>query len=88
MKTVGGKKAPILESEIQKRIIKRYSALGYMVVKVELCNLPGFPDLMLLKDGKASFVEVKRPGQRPRPLQQYRLTQLREKGFEAVVMEE
>lgn len=77
-----------LESEIQRRIIKRYEADGYIVVKISLCSRNGFPDLMLLKDGKASFVEVKRPGHKPRPLQEYRLKELRDAGFEAFVLTE
>jgi hypothetical protein len=77
-----------LESHIQDRIVKRYKAQGFIVVKIGLCNLNGFPDLMLLKDGKASFVEVKRPGQKPRPLQEYRLKELRDAGFDAFVLTE
>lgn len=77
-----------LESAIQRKIIKRYEADGYLVVKISLCNKSGFPDLMLLKDGKATFVEVKRPGQTPRSLQEYRLKELRDAGFDAFVLTE
>ena len=55
------KKTDPLESAIQRKIIKRYEDDGYLVVKIGLCNKGGFPDLMLLKDGKASFVEVNDP---------------------------
>lgn len=82
------KRKDTLESEIQRRIIKRYEADGYIVVKISLCSRNGFPDLMLLKEGKASFVEVKRSGQKPRPLQEYRLKELRDAGFEAFVLTE
>lgn len=82
------KKKDLLESVIQRKIIKRYEADGYLVVKISLCNLNGFPDLMLLKDGKATFVEVKRPGQKPRALQEYRLKELRNAGFDALIMTE
>lgn len=77
-----------LESAIQRRIVQRYEKEGYLVVKIDLCNKSGFPDLMLLKDGKASFIEVKRPGCKPRPLQQYRHDQLRRLGFDVAVMTE
>lgn len=76
------------ESDIQARIIKRFRKEGYIVVKVGLCNMPGFPDLMLLKDGVASFIEVKQPGYRPRPLQEYRINELRKAGFEVRVLTE
>lgn len=74
-----------MESEIQTRLIRRYEAEGYMVVKISLCNHGGFPDLMLLRDGVASFVEVKRPGCKPRPLQAYMHTRLRALGFDVRV---
>lgn len=76
-----------LESEIQRRIIKRFQEQGYMVVKIIQCTANGFPDLMLLKDGIARFIEVKRPGEQPRPLQVYRIQQLRQLGFRVEVMD-
>lgn len=76
---------PRLESVIQSSLIKKYESQGYLVVKLILTNKSGIPDLLLLKDGKASFVEVKREGQKPRPLQQFRIKELREKGFEVHV---
>lgn len=82
------KKTDPLESVIQSKIIKRYENAGYIVVKIGLCNKGGFPDLMLLKNGKATFVEVKRPGRKPRPLQEYRLKELRDAGFDAFVLTE
>lgn len=77
-----------LESKIQARIIKRLEAQGYYVVKLILTNKPGIPDLLLLKDGEASFIEVKRPGEKPRVLQQYRMNELRGFGFECNVLTE
>lgn len=75
-----------LESKIQARIIKRLESEGYYVVKLILTSKNGIPDLLLLKDGKASFVEVKRPGKNPRPLQEYRINELRKLGFECKVL--
>lgn len=76
---------PRLESDIQSSLIKKYESQGYMVVKLILTNKSGIPDLLLLKDGKASFVEVKRHRQKPRPLQEYRINELRSLGFEVHV---
>ena len=76
-----------LESLIQSRIIKRLEKDGWMVIKLGLPNMPGIPDLLALKDGRTRFIEVKRPGERPRPLQEYRHQQLREKGFDVEVMD-
>ena len=82
------KKTDPLESVIQRNIIKRYEADDYIVVKIGLCNKGGFPDLLPLTEAKATFVQVKRPGQQPRPLQEYRLKELRDAGFDAFVLTE
>lgn len=78
-------KSKQLESTVQRRIAVRLRDAGYMVVKIGLCSMPGFPDLMALKDGKAAFVEVKRPGLKPRPLQEHRIAELKRMGFVVVV---
>lgn len=74
-----------LESKVQARLIKHYERQGYMVVKLILTNKPGIPDLMLLKDGTASFIECKREGGKPRDLQKYRIEELRSLGFKVEV---
>lgn len=74
-----------LESRIQAKIIERYQADGWLVIRLIQTNMNGIPDLLLLKDGIARFIEVKRPGQKPRKLQQYRIEQLRKAGFEVDV---
>lgn len=60
-------------------------AQGYYVVKLILTNKPGIPDFLCLKNGKAFFVEVKRPGEKPRPLQYHRINELKEMGFRCEV---
>lgn len=81
------KKSRPLESLIQSRIIKRLEKEGWLVIKMGLTNVPGIPDLLALKDGVARFVEVKRPGEKPRPLQLYRHEQLKNLGFDVEVLE-
>ena len=80
------RKTKKLESSIQAQIIKRLEAQGYYVVKLILTSKNGIPDLLCLKDGKAFFIEVKRPGERPRPLQEYRINELRSNGFEVQIL--
>ena len=77
-----------LESKEQAKLITKLTALGYMVVKIGLCNMAGFPDLMALRHGKAVFIEVKRKGSKARPLQEYRHKQLRAQGFEVYVCDD
>lgn len=47
----------------------------------------GVPDRICLRHGRTVFVELKAPGQKPRPLQQHRLQQLRQQGFVALVVD-
>jgi Holliday junction resolvase len=77
-----------LEKEVQSEIVKRYKADGYLVIKISLCNMAGFPDLMALKNGQATFIEVKRKGEKPRALQRFVHEILREKGFEVLILDE
>jgi Holliday junction resolvase len=50
--------------------------------------MAGFPDLMALKNGQATFIEVKRKGEKPRALQRFVHEILREKGFEVLILDE
>ncbi|HEY9640991.1 MAG TPA: hypothetical protein V6C57_10940 [Coleofasciculaceae cyanobacterium] len=65
------------ESSIQSKLIKQYRAAGYYVIKLGITNKGGLPDLLLIKDGIASFIEVKKPGCHPTPLQLHRADELR-----------
>ena len=50
--------------------------------------MDGMPDrLILMPGGRLSFVELKAPGQKPRPLQLHRHDQLRDLGFEVFVLD-
>jgi len=74
------------ETQIQAKIIDRYEKDGYMVVKLIQTSKNGIPDLLLLKAGIASFVEVKTETGRLSELQKYRIKQLEEKGFKVEVL--
>jgi hypothetical protein len=43
---------------------------------------------MLLKDGKASFIEIKEANDTLKPLQKHRIDELRELGFEAKCLQD
>ena len=75
-----------LESKKQARLIKQYELNGYYVVKLLQTNKNGIPDLMLLKDGVCTFVEVKREGCKLRPLQKYRKKELEKNGFKVIII--
>lgn len=69
-----------LESQIQTRLIRKYEGLGYYVLKIIKANKSGIPDLLLIKDGIASFVEVKSATGRISDMQRLRAKELRGAG--------
>jgi Holliday junction resolvase-like predicted endonuclease len=75
-----------LESEIQAKCIKYAQDQGWIVLKVISSNMNGISDLILFKDGKAVFVEIKGEKTRVQPLQLYRQKQFREAGFLAEIV--
>ena len=59
-----------------------------MALKFVSPSFSGMPDrLVLLGDGKMGFVEVKAPGQKPRPLQLRRHAMLRRLGYQVFVLD-
>lgn len=76
----------MLESTIQSNIIKKLTNNGWLIIKVIKCNLNGIPDLVCLKDGRTVFIEVKSEKGKPSELQKFRIKQLKELGFEAIVV--
>jgi hypothetical protein len=74
------------EQQIQSKLIKQLEKDGYYVIKLSVTNKTGIPDLLAIpKNSDVEFIEVKRPGQKPRPLQIYRLKELNNHGVKASV---
>jgi Holliday junction resolvase len=71
----------MLESKIQANIIKLFNKHGWVVLKIIKCNMNGISDLILFKDGKTLFIEVKSDIGKPSPMQLFRQKQLRQQGF-------
>jgi hypothetical protein len=76
------------EQQIQAKIIKKLEAQDYYVIKLVQTNKPGIPDLIAIpRDSNVEFIEVKRPGKKPSPLQVYRMKELNEHGIKSSVQE-
>jgi Holliday junction resolvase len=75
------------EQDIQANIIKRLEREGYFVLKLIQTNKTGIPDLVATKPNETLWVEVKRPGKKPSPTQEYRHAELRSKGFNVLVLD-
>ena len=75
------------EGKIQKKIIAKLTEQGYYVINLIKTNKNGIPDLIALKDGEVPlFVEVKTKTGRLSELQKFRIEELKNKGFKAIVL--
>ena len=79
----------MLEKEIEKQLVKQVEDLDGWCLKLTSPSMIGIPDrLLLLPEGRVAFVEVKRPGQKPRSIQVRRIKQLQELGFKVYVLDD
>ena len=77
------------EKVIEQQLVKAVRAENGMCPKLVSPGTDGMPDRMvLLPEGRISFVEVKAPGQKPRPIQERRHEQLRNLGFKVAVLDD
>lgn len=74
------------EGKFQAKIIKQKEAEGWYVIKLTQTNKNGIPDLICVKPNDVEFIEVKAAKGKTSPLQDYRIKELKNKGFKAFVM--
>jgi hypothetical protein len=79
--TVEDREAPSMgaEKNIERDIRKRLEAEGFLTHKIHVGQYgpKGFPDLLVVRFGITSYLEVKKPGETPEPIQDYRMKELR-----------
>lgn len=76
------------EREIERKLVSAVKSRGGICPKFVSPRFDGMPDrVVLLPHGKFGFVEVKRPGEKPRPLQTARHRLLRKLGFLVFVLD-
>lgn len=81
-------KPRILESTIERSARDYAESRGCLLLKLDTRSSAGWPDRVLLcPNGKASFIEFKQQGKKPRLLQQLRHESLRGLGFKVVVID-
>ncbi len=79
----------MLERFIEQKLVARVRREGGLCPKFVSPGSDGWPDrLVLMPGGKIAFVELKAPGQKPRPLQLQRHAQLRDLGFIVYVIDD
>ncbi len=77
------------EKQIEKKLITEVKKRGGICPKWVSPGFDGVPDrIVLLPRGKFAFVEVKAPGEKPRPLQVSRHKLLRRLGFRVYVLDD
>lgn len=77
------------EKTIEQKFRAAVKAVGGLALKFTSPGFDGVPDrLALLPGGKMAFVEVKAPGEKPRPLQLARHRLLRRLGFKVYVLDD
>ena len=64
------------EHEIEAYLQRRCAELDVLCLKFIVPSLNGYPDRLLVRDGTVVFVELKRPGGKPRKLQAVRIAEL------------
>jgi len=77
-----------MSSRFQTKIINEYKSNGYIVLNVIKLSENGYPDLIVLKDGKATFIECKEYNDSLKPLQEYRIDELINQGFKAFCIQD
>ena len=76
------------ENTIEAALVDEVKRRGGICPKFTSPGSNGVPDRMvLLPGGRIGFVEVKAPGEKPRPLQLHRHQQLRRLGFKVYVLD-
>lgn len=74
---------PLLESAIENTVVDWAKRRNFLALKVKFVET-GYPDrLFISPKGHTIFLEFKRPGEVPEPIQLYRIGQLREHGIPA-----
>ena len=78
-----------MASKYQTKIIKRFEADGYLVINLIKTNKNGIPDLLCLKDGETPlFIECKEKTDTLKPLQKFRIEELKKYGVNAIVLQD
>lgn len=76
------------ESFIEEKLTKAVKQNGGICWKFTSPGTAGVPDrIILMPKGRIAFVEVKAPGEKPRPLQLSRHRLLRRLGFKVYVLD-
>ena len=79
---------PPLEKTIVANVMAQGRALGFWAVKFHgnAFTMSGVPDVLMIKDGRAVWLECKRPGEEPTKIQNHRMRELASAGCPVAVV--
>lgn len=77
------------EKTLERKLVEAVKEMGGIAPKFISPGFDGMPDrLVLLPLGRIAFLEAKRHGEKPRPLQEARHGMLRRLGFQVYVLDD
>lgn len=77
------------EKTVEQKLVSEVKKAGGICPKWVAPGFDGVPDrIVMLPGGRIAFVEVKAPGEKPRPLQAARHVLLRRLGFRVYILDE
>ncbi|HCI73682.1 MAG TPA: nuclease [Lachnospiraceae bacterium] len=79
----------MLEKEVEEKLVRMARMKGGHAWKFVSPGMSGVPDrIVLMPGGRMAFVEVKRPGEKMRPLQLRRKRQIEALGFRVYCLDD
>lgn len=75
------------EGKVEKHLRDAAKARGYLCFKFASCGTNGVPDRIVIGNGRTVFVELKAPGETPRPNQLAMHRLMRKAGAEVWVID-
>lgn len=77
----------MLEAQLEQKCCSYAKSQDWFVTKFVSPNNAGVPDRILIKDGRVVFVEFKRKGEKPRKLQEFTISLMRQHGADVAVVD-
>ena len=78
----------VSEKQIEQKLVAEVKKRGGLAPKLVSLGFDGMPDrIVLLPDGKMSFVELKAPGRKPRAIQRRRIRELVTLGYGVFIVD-
>ena len=76
-----------LEREVQEKVTWEATSIGLVPIRINVVGRKGWPDYGYIYKGRICFVEFKKPGEKPEPLQAHVHNILRDAGCDVFVVD-